>query len=91
MADGNGHSRISVSEETLKRVLAEFKLELVKELQSYASRASVESLGREVQALREYVAGAVAVSKYQRWLLGSIVVVSLGALSTLIWLAVGNR
>ncbi len=45
-------SAVTASEETLKRLLAEFKVELVKELQHYATVVSVEKVEREVELLK---------------------------------------
>jgi hypothetical protein len=52
-SDGNGSSRISVSEDKLRAVLAEFKLELFQDLRSYATQVAVDSLGTAMHAAVE--------------------------------------
>lgn len=53
MANGAGDTpnRISVSEDTMRRILAEFKLELFGELQKYATQAVVDALNTRIGIL----------------------------------------
>lgn len=53
MANGTGDtpSRISVSEDTMRRILAEFKLDLFTELQKYATTAVVDALTTRIGVL----------------------------------------
>lgn len=85
-------SAVTASEETLRRLLAEFKVELVKELQAYATVASVEKVGREVELLKIWQATQLGSSTQRkmfsdRALAWAAVFVSIiGAVVTVIWL-----
>lgn len=47
-------ARISVSEDTLRRILAEFKLELFQELKKYASQPYVDSIEKRVSQIEQH-------------------------------------
>jgi hypothetical protein len=92
------NNRISVSEDRLRLLFAEFKLDLVKELGAYATVAALErwqaevrdaltSLGDRVRKVEDAQTGSSAVSKYQRWALGLAAVITSSAIGELIYLA----
>lgn len=87
-----------VTEQTLRLALAEFRIDLGKELASHlerkASAKSLTALARRVARLEIWRAGVDAVQGWKRWFLGSVVIAGgvggLGAIATVIWLAVGT-
>lgn len=93
MAETSG--RLSMSEETLRRLLAEFKTELVEELKKYATVAAHEAVEARVRSLELWqasVTGAgLAKDKISRasiaW--AGLAVAALTALATVIWLRHG--
>ena len=92
--------RITVSEDRLRLVLAEFKLELVKELERFVSRSDHESLDNRVKTLeiwRATVSGGEQERRVwidsRRFVYGLAVTAVAGllaAVATLVWLAVGG-
>ena len=91
-------ARISVSEDRLRLLFAEFKLDLVKELSAYATVASLEKwqgdvrdslndIGGRLRKVEDNQTGTTAISKFQRWALGIAAVVTSGAVGELIYLA----
>ena len=89
-----GNGRISVSEDKLRLLFAEFKLELVKELSAYATVAALEQFKLEVfQRLRtveDYQTGSMAVSKTQKMWLGFAAAFVTAVSASLIYLAAGG-
>lgn len=92
------NSRISVSEDRLRLLFAEFKLDLVKELNAYATvaavekwqnevRNSLEGFGSRLRVVEDNQTGSTAITKYQRWALGLAAVITSGAIGELIYLA----
>lgn len=90
--------RISVSEDRLRLLFAEFKLDLVKELNAYATVASLEKwqnevreslqdIGKRLRDVEDNQTGTTAVSKYQRWGLGIAAVITSSAVGELVYLA----
>lgn len=72
MSESN--SRVSVSEDKLRLLFAEFKLELVKELSSYARSTDLEkwrdSFDKRLRLVEDNITGSTAISRNQKWLLG---------------------
>lgn len=62
--EGNG--RITVSEDALRRILAEFKLELLSELKNYVSTVAFEALKAEVKELQMWRAGIAGQTAAKR-------------------------
>jgi len=92
------NGRISVSEDRLRLLFAEFKLDLVKELSAYATVAALERWQEQVsknfedisgrlRVIEDSQTGSSAVSRYQRWALGLAAVITSGAIGELIYLA----
>lgn len=88
-----------MSEDRLRLLFAEFKLDLVKELSAYATVAALEKWQSEVRSalgdlsvririVEDSQTGSSAVSKYQRWALGLAAVITSSALGELIYLAI---
>ena len=59
----NGNGRISISEEKLQLALTNFKLELVKEFERFATTAALDMLDARVKVLELWQAGIVGVIK----------------------------
>ena len=84
-----------MSEETLRRILAEFKSEIVQELTKYATAAAHEALEGRVKALELWQAtqtgAAAAKAGFSRATLAwaSLAVAAMTALATVIWLRHG--
>lgn len=86
-----------VTEEGLRLALAEFRIELTREitgaLERKASAKFVRALARRVKRLELWQAGQDAITGWKRWFVGSVVIAGgvggLGAIATLVWLAVG--
>lgn len=98
MAGQDNGSRISVSEDKLRLLFAEFKLELVKELTAYATVASVEKwqgeiskvvgdLDKRLRVVEDNQAGNLAVSRVQKMWLGFGAAFVTAVVSALIYLA----
>ena len=91
MSSDNG--RLSVSEEKIKLLLADFKLELVKEFEKFATTAALEMLDARVKVLELWQAGIVGIAKERndvsRRTLAYVGIAAalLGSLATLIWLS----
>jgi hypothetical protein len=90
--------RISVSEDRLRLLFAEFKLDLVKELNAYATvaalekwqdevRKSLDNIGGRLRKVEDNQTGSTAISKYQRWALGIAAVITSSAIGELVYLA----
>ena len=62
---GNG-SKITISEERLKLILADFKLELVKELANYASVVTVTAIDARLKMLELWQAQSQGVAQTKR-------------------------
>jgi hypothetical protein len=67
-------------------------------LEDKASNLRVEAVEKRAAAIEERIsklelvtAGAEAVSRFQRWALGTVGVGCLGAIATLVWLAQGGH
>jgi hypothetical protein len=91
--------RISVSEDKLRLLFAEFKLELVKELAAYATvvvfegfkkevTESVGSLNARLRIVEDSQVGNAAVSKVQKMWLGFAAAFVTTAMGTLLYLAI---
>jgi len=83
--------RISVSEDKLRLLFAEFKLELVKELSAYATVVALEQfkqdVGKRLRAVEDYQTSSVAVSRVQKLWLGFAAAFVTTAMGSLIYLA----
>jgi hypothetical protein len=90
MSTENG-GRISVSEDKLRLLFAEFKLELVKELSAYATIVALEQFKQEIsgrlRAVEDYQIGSAAVSRVQKLWLGFAAAFVTTVASGLIYLA----
>lgn len=87
-----------MSEDRLRLLFAEFKLDLVKELNAYATVAAVEKwqnevrltlndLGGRLRSVEDNQTGSSAISRYQRWALGIAAVITSSAVGELVYLA----
>lgn len=88
MAEGNGNVSYSV-----KELLSQLhgKLDAVLLMVSgKADKGEFEDLRRDVVALQLAEAGRVTLASWQRWFIGSFCVGVVGAVATLVWLAVGG-
>lgn len=89
-------SRISISEEKLRAIMAEFKLELVEEFAKKASQALVIEIDRRVYALELWKAAIGGEDKKgaetsAKWLaLLGIAAALLGSIATIAWLHAGS-
>jgi hypothetical protein len=85
------NTRISVSEDKLRLLFAEFKLELVKELSAYATIVAFEQFKEEVskrlRAVEDFQTGSMAVSKIQKAWLGFAATFIITVAGSLIYLA----
>lgn len=85
------NSRISVSEDRLRLLFAEFKLELVKELNSYAKAEDVsrwrDNFELRLRKVEDTQTGSTAVSRNQKWLIGLAVVFCSSVVGALLYLA----
>ena len=88
----NDNGRLSVSEERIKLLLADFKLELVKEFEKFATTAALEMLDARVKVLELWQAGIVGIAKERNdvsrktlaW--AALIAALFGTIATLIWL-----
>lgn len=91
-ASGGGNGRISVSEDTLRRILAEFKLDLLNELKNYVSSEAFSALEGRVKTLELWqasvIGGLAERSRISKGTLAwaALAVAALGSLATVIWL-----
>jgi hypothetical protein len=81
---------LHVSEDRFRAIFAEFKLELFRELDKYATIASLDSLEKRVSLLELWQAGRTTLGDWQRWFIGAVLVALIGAVATLVWLAAGG-
>ena len=83
-------SRISVSEDKLKLLFAEFKLELVKEMNSFARATDVEAWKKDVEMrlrkVEDNQTGSTAVGKYKLVLAGFAVTLATAGVGALLYL-----
>ena len=83
-------SRVSVSEDKLRLLFAEFKLELVKELNSYARAADVkewkDAIEKRLRFLEDTQTGNAAVSRRQQIALGLAVTFASAVVGALVYL-----
>ena len=88
MSDTN--SRISVSEDKLKLLFAEFKLELVKEMNAFARTADVEKWKEGVELrlrkVEDSQTGSSAVGRYKLVLAGFAVTIAAAGVGALLYL-----
>lgn len=100
MTDTNG--RINVSEDKLNSALSQLELRLVQQIQlvvgpmttalaAKADNRAVDDLQRRLAAVELKQAGAAAVSSVQKFWFGTVGVGVLGAIATLVWLAIGGH
>jgi hypothetical protein len=61
---------IHVSEDRLRVLLGDLKLELKEELHKLATRAELEALSGRVRDLELWKAGSTTLAEWQRWALG---------------------
>lgn len=88
MADSTpNNSRISVSEDRLRLLFAEFKLDLLQQLSQYATTAAVEKQAERIRALEDTITGNVAVSKWQKVFIATAVAIFIPLITTLIVVA----
>ena len=91
MSDDGSNGRLSISEEKIKLLLADFKLELVKEFEKFATTAALEMLDARVKVLELWQAGIVGVARERNdvsrrtvaW--AAVVVALFGAIAALIY------
>lgn len=89
MSTAESQTRISISEEKLRAILAEFKLELVDLLAAKASQRAFDSLASRVAELERWQAARNAANQERRRLsamhiaLAALAASLLGALATL--------
>jgi hypothetical protein len=87
----NSNGRISISEDRLRAMFSEFKLELVKEFEKFATIAAFEMLDTRVKVLELWQAGIIGVAKERNdvsrrtiaW--AGLIVALLGAIAALIF------
>lgn len=60
---------LQVSEDKLRALFAEFKLDLLRELEKYATLASLNQLEQRVHTLELWKAGRSSVGEWQRWVI----------------------
>jgi hypothetical protein len=83
---------VTVSEETLKRILAEFKVDLVKDLANYATITALEKVEREVELLKLWQAAQLGGAQEHKAISDRAIAVCalcitlLAAITTLVWL-----
>ena len=88
-------SRISVSEDRLRALFAEFKLDLLEELKSYVRIAAFEALDLRVRTLELWQAGVLGGTTAKKQIAASTIawatlaVAALTALATVLWLSHG--
>lgn len=92
---------IAMLERTLSEQMGQIVARLdgiERKLDDKASNNSVEMLARRTALVEERIsslelrmAGATAVSAFQRWIVGTVGVSTLGAIATLVWLASGGH
>ena len=88
----DGNSRISVSEDRLRALFAEFKLELLDDLKNYVSLSAHNALEGRVKALELWQAGVLGQVAARRqvsagtlaW--ATLAVATLTAFATFLWL-----
>lgn len=87
-----------MSEDKLRLLFAEFKLELVKELSAYATVTSVEKwkddmgatvsdLGSRLRKVEDTQTGSIAVNKTTKWVIGIAAAFASSVIGALIYLA----
>lgn len=87
MGDNESGGRISVSEDKLKAVLSDFKLELVAEFDKFATKAALEMLDARVKLLELWQAGVIGERRERAGLseralsLIALLVATMGALA----------
>jgi len=94
MSEGS-NGRISVSEDKLRSMFYEFKLELLAELKNYATTASVDALDGRVKVLefwQQNILGqtqtrAMISARALAW--AALMAACLGTVATLLWLHSG--
>lgn len=57
MDEGTGNARLSVSEERIQRLFADFETRLVTRLQQYATNESVRALEKVIETVKDRVHG----------------------------------
>jgi len=91
MSSPESGGRISVSEDKLRLLFAEFKLELVKELSAYATVVALDEfkrdVGKRLRAVEDFQTGSMAVSKLQKAWLGFAATFIITVAAGLIYLA----
>lgn len=91
-ASPEASSRVSVSEEKLRRILAEERVYLVEQLQRLATRDAVTQIGARVTRLEMWRAAQDAARETKReisnrqFALATFFAALVGSLATLIWL-----
>lgn len=92
---GESGSRMSVSEETLRRLFAEFESKVVQKLTEYATKAAHDALEGRVKSLELWQAAQTGASSARQgmsraaitW--AGLAVAALSALATVVWLQHG--
>lgn len=92
----SGNGRISVSEDRLRLVIAEFKNEILREVKQFATASALEALEARVKALELWQAANAAQDRARKgissaafaWM--TLAVSSLGFIATLVWLKTGK-
>lgn len=83
----SNNSRISVSEDRLRLLFAEFKLDLLQQLSQYATTSAVEKQSERIRKLEDTITGNIAVGKWQKVFIASAIAIFVPIVSTLIVIA----
>ena len=83
----SNNSRISVSEDRLRLLFAEFKLDLLQQLSQYATTAAVEKQSERIRALEDTIKGNIAVNRWQKLFIGGAIAIFVPLVTTLIVVA----
>lgn len=92
MSTSDTNSRLTVSEDRIRALLAEFRLDLVNEFEKFATNAAMEMLDARVKILELWQANIVGQTTNQRrvsdralaW--AALTAALIGSAATLIWL-----
>lgn len=69
------NSRISVSEDRLRALFAELKLDIFEKLDQYATKDMVDKLNLRVTTLEKAITDATAVTRTQKTIIGAAIVI----------------
>lgn len=83
----SNNSRISVSEDRLRLLFAEFKLDLLNQLNQYATKESLEKQSERIRKIEDIITGNVAVSKAQKYAIGLAIAIFIPIIASLVYIA----